>query len=302
MVDITHKAHTLRQAIAEAVVKVSSSETMAAIQNKTVPKGDVLEVARTAGLFAAKRTWEMIPDCHPLPVEYTGISYEMEALTVRIRMEVKTIYKTGVEVEAMHGVSVVALTLYDMLKPIDKGVEIQRIRLVEKKGGKSDFKKHFPQALKASVVLCSDPVNSGKKEDHAGQEILNRLKNHGLEVASYSIIGQKKSAIETQLQIRMNDAPDLLIFAGGTGLTGNDKTPEIVRPFLDKEVPGMAEWMRHYGQSRTPYAMISRSMAGIIGKTLVWVIPGSARGAAETMDALLPHGLHALIPIRKNNA
>ena len=130
MIQITHKSNTLRKAIAEAVVKTSSQATIEAVRNRAVPKGDVLEFARVAGLFAVKKTSDMIPDCHPMPVEFTSVSYELVECEIRIRMEVHTVYKTGVEVEAMHGVSVVALTLYDMLKPIDKHIEIAHIRLV----------------------------------------------------------------------------------------------------------------------------------------------------------------------------
>jgi len=163
MVNITHKSNTLRKAIAQAIVKVSLPETIQSIQNRTVPKGDVLECARVAGLFAAKRTADMIPDCHPLPVEFTAVSYDVGEMEVTIFVEIHTIYKTGVEVEAMHAASVVALTMYDMLKPIDKGVSIEQIKLVEKKGGKSDRKKDLEQTLKAAVIVCSDSISAGKK-------------------------------------------------------------------------------------------------------------------------------------------
>jgi cyclic pyranopterin monophosphate synthase len=129
MVDITHKIVSQRIATAQAIVKVGKSETIAAIVNKTVPKGDVLEVSRTAGLFAVKNTSNAIPDCHPLPIEYTAISFQIHEMEIHIEVEVKTIYKTGVEVEAMHGASVVALTMYDMLKPIDKNVEISNHKI-----------------------------------------------------------------------------------------------------------------------------------------------------------------------------
>ena len=136
MRDITHKHPTLRYAHAQAIVRVSKKETIEAIKNMAVPKGNVLEIARAAGLLGVKKTAELIPDCHPIPIEYTNISYELKAMEIHINMEVKTIYKTGVEVEAMHGASLVALTLYDMLKPIDKGVEINNIKLLEKRGGR----------------------------------------------------------------------------------------------------------------------------------------------------------------------
>lgn len=139
MVDITQKQNTHRSALAEAVVRVSSPNTIRTIEEKSVPKGDVFEMSRAAGFLGIKKTADLLPDCHPLPIEYAGIHYSIEGLDIHIRVEVKTFYKTGVEVEAMHGASVVALNLYDMLKPIDKGVEIGRIRLLQKRGGKSDI-------------------------------------------------------------------------------------------------------------------------------------------------------------------
>ena len=122
MVDITHKISTLRMATALATVKVSKQETIEAIVNNLVPKGNVFEMAKTAGLFAVKNTHLSIPDCHPIPIEFTSVEYEIKELNIDIIFKVKTVYKTGVEVEAMHGASIVALTMYDMLKPIDKGV------------------------------------------------------------------------------------------------------------------------------------------------------------------------------------
>jgi len=139
MINITDKNYTLRKAVAKAVVKVSTIETIDAIEKHKVPKGNVFEIARAAGLFAAKKTSEMIPDCHPLPVEFTEIKYKISELEIHIEVEVHTVYKTGVEVEAMHAASVVALTMYDMLKPIDKKIEIANIRLLHKSGGKSDI-------------------------------------------------------------------------------------------------------------------------------------------------------------------
>ena len=141
MVNITHKQDTLRQAVAKAELTVSSEETINAIRNKNVPKGDVYEFSRAAGLLAIKNTSSVIPDCHPLPVEYASITHEIVGLTIHISVEVQTIYKTGVEVEAMHGAAITALTMYDMLKPIDKNVEIGSIRLVSKKGGKTDYRR-----------------------------------------------------------------------------------------------------------------------------------------------------------------
>ena len=147
MINITNKIKTHRIAIAQAVVKVSKQETIDAIVNKKVPKGDVIEASRVAGLFGVKRTSDMIPDCHPLPVEFTEIRHTIEGLEIKIEVEVHTIYKTGVEVEAMYGASVVAMTMYDMLKPIDKGITVDKICLLEKEGGKSDYRNDTGEGL-----------------------------------------------------------------------------------------------------------------------------------------------------------
>ncbi|UJH68743.1 cyclic pyranopterin monophosphate synthase MoaC [Allomuricauda sp. SCSIO 65647] len=140
MVDITHKQNTHRTAIAQAIVTVGSVETVKAIENKKVPKGDVFEMSRAAGFLGIKKTAELLPDCHPLPIEFASVEYAIEDLEIIIKVTVKTFYKTGVEVEAVHGASLVALNIYDMLKPIDKQVEIRHIRLLEKTGGKSDIR------------------------------------------------------------------------------------------------------------------------------------------------------------------
>src|ERR1700741_882991 len=165
MVDITSKSNSLRKAIATAIVSVSKQETIDVIKNKKVPKGDVFEFSRAAGLLGIKKTSDVIPDCHPLPVEYASITHEIDGLTIIIRVEVHTIYKTGVEVEAMHGAAVTALTIYDMLKPLDKGVEISSIKLESKKGGKSDNRTVASTDLKCAVIVCSDTIAAGKGED-----------------------------------------------------------------------------------------------------------------------------------------
>lgn len=292
MVNITHKVKTHRTAIASAIVRVSKPETIEAVQNKTVPKGDVLEASRVAGLFGVKRTSDMIPDCHPLPVEYTAITHQIKDLDIEIRVEVQTIYRTGVEVEAMHGASVAALTIYDMLKPIDKGIEILNIKLVQKKGGKSQYKERLNKPVKAAIVVCSDSISAGKKEDRAGQAIQEKLQPYQVEVADFSIIPDEVAVIQNKVQALYDLGFDLIILTGGTGLSPRDVTPEAIRPMLDREIPGIAEAMRSYGQEHMPYAMLSRSLGGLKGDTLILALPGSTRGAQESMDALFPYLLH----------
>ncbi|MDA1182711.1 MAG: bifunctional molybdenum cofactor biosynthesis protein MoaC/MoaB [Bacteroidetes bacterium] len=309
MINITHKSHTLRQAVAKAILCVSSIDTIRAIQDRKVPKGDIFEFGRAAGLLGIKKTADIIPDCHPLPIEYAHVNYEIIGLEIHIYVEVHTIYKTGVEVEAMHGASVVALTIYDMLKPIDKGVLISTIYLVSKKGGKSDFQRSNRQ-ITASVVVCSDSISQGLAKDKAGKWLVTQLLDLGI-VTDYPIcipddakaitdIAKKLSGTDLARPLGtdpekigdQNGPKDLVIFVGGTGLSSRDLTPESIRPLLTREIDGIMEIARNYGQQRMPYAMLSRGIAGCIDRTLVITFPGSSKGVKESFDALFPSVLH----------
>jgi molybdenum cofactor biosynthesis protein MoaC len=292
MVDITFKASTLRIATAQAVVVVSKQETIDAINNKTVPKGDVFAMSKAAGLLGVKKTADLLPDCHPMPIEYTGIEYNIEGLEITITMTVKTIYKTGVEVEAMHGASIVALNMYDMLKPIDKGIEIHTIKLLSKKGGKSDFKDKYRTDLTAAVIVCSDSISAGQKVDKAGKAIIKKLEESSVEIKEYAIIPDEIEDIQKAVLKHVAEKTDMILFTGGTGLSKRDVTPEALKPLLDREIPGISEAARSYGQDRTPYAMLSRSVAGVKDQTLVLALPGSTKGAEESMDSLFPAILH----------
>ena len=293
MVDITHKNTTLRIAVASAIVTVSADETIAAIKEGRVPKGDVFEMSKAAGLLGVKKTPELLPDCHPIPIEYTGFSFEIDGRQIHILCEVKTIYKTGVEVEAMHGASIAALNMYDMLKPIDKGVEIGSIKLLSKKGGKSDLKASG-SGLKGGVVICSDSVSAEKAEDRTGLAIQKRLIGLGLACEGVEVVPDEKEGIAAKLSSLSDAGCDLIVFSGGTGAAPRDVTFEALSPLIEKRLSGVEEAMRSYGQARTPVAMFSRSLAGIYKNAIVLALPGSTAGATDSLNAVMPTLLHLI--------
>jgi molybdenum cofactor biosynthesis protein MoaC len=298
VIDISSKFETLREARAEARVKMAES-TMEAVKKGRVPKGNVLEIARVAAVMATKKTSELIPFCHPLPVDFVGIDYKMKKNEIAIRSEVRSIWKTGVEMEALTAVSVAALTVYDMLKPLDKGLVIEKIVLLEKKGGKSDFQDQFPKPLKTGVLVISDSTFKGDRKDKSGEIIRNRLKEYPIILEEFIILPDDKETISKEV-IRLSDKQklDIIITTGGTGIGPKDVTPEATEDVLDRIVPGITEAMRSFGQRRTPYAMLSRNVAGVRGKTLIINLPGSSRGVEESMDSLFPGILHSMKMMR----
>ncbi len=291
MISITQKYETLRKAVASGKV-LMAAPTAETVKNNQVPKGNVLEAARIAGMMASKRTPDLIPDCHPLTLDRCSLHFEVLEDAVLVRAEVETISKTGVEMEALTAVSVAALTIYDMLKPIDKDLEISEIKLLEKQGGKSQYKEKPLSQFKAAVVVTSDGTFKGTREDSSGRLIEARFKQLGMDEIEYIVLPDEKDQIIQTLNQLCEKGIRLIATTGGTGMSPRDVTVDATSEVIEREMPGAAEAMRSYGQKRTPYAMLSRGLVGVKGKTIIVNLPGSSRGTQESLDALFPALLH----------
>jgi cyclic pyranopterin phosphate synthase len=302
MVDVGDKPITSRRAVAGAVVRFDPA-VLGTLIDAGGPKGDAFVTARLAGIGAAKRTADLIPLCHPLPLDRVDVELvpDRESGTVIIRAEARATARTGVEMEALTAATVAALTLYDMAKALQRDIVIERIELLEKSGGRSgDHARDVaaprePATHEAVVVTCSNRSSAGDRKDASGPALVSRLRDAGFDVAPEPIVVRDDEAEIAALLAALADAGHRLVLTtGGTGLTPTDVTPAATRRVIDREAPGLAELMRSVGIASTPMAALSRAVVGTRGVTLIANLPGSPKGATESLDALLPVLRHAL--------
>jgi cyclic pyranopterin monophosphate synthase len=307
MRDITHKQITLR--IARAIgILFCSPDTIRLIENNQLPKGNLFDVARAAAFLGAKATPQLLPHCHPVAIDGMDVTFEFlnnEAHNeyfgpevflrsgIVIKGEARSIGRTGIEMEMLTGVSVAALEIYDMLKPVDTQLEIGSIKLLEKKGGKSDRKKYFATPPTCAVLVCSDSAAEGKREDTSGRLIRQMLTDVNANVVDYKIVPDDKELIQKQIRTWVDKDIHFVFTSGGTGLGPRDNTVSAVREIIERDADGITEAMRSFGQMRTPLAMMSRGVAGSVAQTLILTLPGSSDGARESLEAILPAVFHA---------
>jgi molybdenum cofactor biosynthesis protein MoaC len=291
MKSVTDKIETLRRAEARSAVR-AKPETIARISANDLPKKDVLAVARVAGVSAAKKTADLIPYCHPVPIDFVSIEFEISETEVAISAVVEAVAKTGLEMEALTAASAAALTVYDMLKPVDQELEIVSTRLVAKKGGKSDFREVLPPGFRAAVLVTSDGTFAGKREDKSGKLITARLADFGIQ-PEYEVLPDDAERIKGCLREWCSRGVSLILTTGGTGLGPRDVTVAATREIMDREIPGIMEAARAFGQRRTPYSMLSRGLAAQKGGTIILNLPGSSNGVRETLAAVFPAVLHS---------
>jgi cyclic pyranopterin monophosphate synthase len=234
MFDVGDKSETLRMATARAIIKVNP-KTIRLIKEGKSPKGNIVDAARISATMGAKRTWDLLPYCHPIPIDHIKVDVFIKTESIEVDVQLKTTWKTGVEMESLTGASIAALTIYDMLKPVDESLAIGSIKLLAKSGGIKDFYERYDKPLKAVVIVISDSVSKGNRVDKSGKLAAQRLESAGFEVVDYQAIPDDPSKIESSLKNGCDEMKvDLVLTCGGTGLSPRDATPEATKKILEK--------------------------------------------------------------------
>lgn len=317
MIDVGRKRPTRRRAVACGTIFMNA-KAFAALRDGTLPKGNVLALAEAAGIMGAKKTPDLIPMCHPLPLDQATIHCDLNAheCSVTVYAQAAAFAKTGVEMEAIAGVNAALLTIWDLTKGVDPNLKIGDVRLLVKTGGKSGtwinpngiphwLAEQLPsdECLKgktAAVLVMSDRAARGEYADKSGNLLKELATAAGAHIAAYEVIADDEENIaRSVLSLCKAHAPDILLASGGTGPGPRDVTPAALARVAERMLDGLGDLIRNESLHYTDTAWLSRATACMVGATLVIALPGSPKAVQECWDIISPFIGDALEKIKK---
>lgn len=318
MIDVGGKRHTNRRAIAAGIIYLGPN-AFTRVRDKTLPKGDCFPMAEIAGVNGAKQCANLLPMCHPLPLDQVLVSFELvpDLQVVRVFCEAAAYAKTGVEMEALAGASAALLCIWDLCKGTDPVLKISDLELLTKTGGKSGVwinedasiptwvLERLPSQTSlagrsVAVVVMSDRASDGTYKDESGHYLVDALKAEGAEICVYQVIPDEFELIQSTVSgISEQQDPHVILCTGGTGPGPRDVTPLALADYLNPELPGLGEWLRSESSVYTKTAWLSRMGGGLIGRSLVITLPGSLQAVKECFGIFIEGLPKAIVMIEK---
>ena len=284
--DISFKYETKRSAIAEGKIFLGKNFIQKILENK-VDKGNVLEASKLAGIIGAKKTSDLLPFCHPIPIDHIEVELEVLEDSIIARAKVIGIWRTGYEMEALTAVSTTLLNIYDMCKVFKEPMYIEYIKLIDKKGGYSEYNINLENYTFA-VITVSDSSYEGKRKDLSGKLIKEIFENLGAKFTFYTIVPDDKEKIKQAIIEAKKKGANIILTTGGTGVSFRDITPEVTAELIKKEIPGLEEALRIFGTRDTLYSLLSRAKIGFMDEnTLIINLPGKPKAVKENLEKII---------------
>lgn len=285
MLDVSEKPETLREAIAVAFVSMSS-QGWKSVKEGLLDKGNISDIIKAGVINGVKATSFLIPLCHPLNIDFIDVEVKYAPFMVIIKVKVKGVGRTGFEMEAMSGAVSGALSACDVLKRVTTDVRIERVELVEKKGGKSKYEFELPYRF--GVITVSDRASRGERGDDSGEIIKKWIEEREGNVVFYKVIPDDSERIKDVVvnASRSENPPDIMIFTGGTGPGPKDLTVLTLESISDKKLEGVGELMRIYGMKKTLYSSLSSGGGYVYRGIILLALPGSPSGVKDALQIL----------------
>ena len=223
--------------------------------------------------------------CHQINLSFIDVSFIIETDCIKISAIAKTNEATGVEMEALSAVSNAALTIYDMCKSADKNMSISNVSLIKKTGGKTSHKTNYRP--KVGIITLSDSAFSGENQDLSGLILSEGFRDSGCIIEETIILPDGSKKLIPTIKEWSSKNVELILTTGGTGLGPRDLTTGIIEKILDSKLPGVEQALHSYGYTKIKSAMLSRLLAGVMGKTIIICLPGSP-GAVKDASLTAP--------------